>query len=209
MVDVGASLHVQPKANGGFKDQLLKNINRSQKMLSVGHIQTIGLQNIKLTLGDRWDKFSEKVYALSENCIKKQLDSSDTFTRTEDNEFLICFSKLTNLEGLSKTQSIKKDIFHTLFGEEARLEFEEFNLNDTEWAEIRKIDVSAHEVEVTAEDLGEGNIEKNLLSKLVHATDAMKKMLRVSWVIFLINLMFCSHIALPNLFILIILTLGI
>ena len=82
-----------------------------------GKIRLVGLQEVKASLGSRWAAAAERVMASAEHVIKRHCGPRDTYSRTQDGEFLICFGEATEDEAAFRAATISREIRKRLIGE--------------------------------------------------------------------------------------------
>ncbi len=82
-----------------------------------GKIKLIGLDDVKAALGRDWEKLATRALATAEHVLQKRLSRHDTYTRSEDQGFLICFSRATEDEAAFRAAMIGREIRTRLIGE--------------------------------------------------------------------------------------------
>ena len=87
------------------------------QVVVAGKIQLIGLASIKAAYGERWQAQAERAMMVAESILRNRLGSGDTFSRTEDNGFVVCFAEGNEQEVAFRAAMIARDIRHRLIGE--------------------------------------------------------------------------------------------
>lgn len=82
-----------------------------------GKIQMIGLGEVKTVLGPRWPALRERAMAAAEHVLGRKLGPQDSFSRTRDDGFLICFAELSEDEASFTAAMIARDIRARLIGQ--------------------------------------------------------------------------------------------
>ena len=82
-----------------------------------GKIRLVGLQEVKASLGSRRAAAAERVMASAEHVIRRYCGPRDTYSRTQDGEFLVCFGEATEDEAAFRAATISREIRKRLIGE--------------------------------------------------------------------------------------------
>lgn len=82
-----------------------------------GKLKLIGLDEVRTALGARWDAFAERILQSAEHVIQRRLGPRDTFSRTHDNAFLVCFADLSEQEASFQAAMIAREIRTKLIGQ--------------------------------------------------------------------------------------------
>jgi PAS domain S-box-containing protein len=82
-----------------------------------GKIKLIGLDEVKSVLGPRWEALAARVMASAEHVIRTRCGPKDTWSRTPDGEFLICFGEATEEEATFRGAAIAREVRTRLIGE--------------------------------------------------------------------------------------------
>ncbi|MBT6033738.1 MAG: hypothetical protein HOH19_14270 [Kordiimonadaceae bacterium] len=106
------------KLSTSFQRELKEIVGDKAKSFEVGHLQTIGLKNIKDILGEKWDKVSERIMEIADKCIRNRLTDKDTFVSGKNSDFIICFAELRGEEALFKAKAIETDLIQAVLGED-------------------------------------------------------------------------------------------
>lgn len=88
----------QPENPAQLKKQLSDLADRGSGQIVTGRFHLIGLGQIKEDMGKRWDENAQKAQAIAEQTIIKSLTSGDVLKRKDDNDFLVCFSGVSDSE---------------------------------------------------------------------------------------------------------------
>ena len=82
-----------------------------------GKIRLIGLDEVKEALGPRWDAVAARAMASAEHVIKRRCGPRDTWSRTADGGFLICFADTTEDEAAFRAAAMGREIRTRLVGD--------------------------------------------------------------------------------------------
>ena len=82
-----------------------------------GKIKLIGLDEVKTVLGPRWEALASRVMASAEHVIRSRCGPQDTWSRTPDGGFLICFGDATEDEAAFRGATIAREVRTRLIGE--------------------------------------------------------------------------------------------
>jgi PAS domain S-box-containing protein len=82
-----------------------------------GKIRLIGLDEVKEALGSRWNAVAARALASAEHVIRRRCGPRDTYSRTPDGGFLICFGDSTEDEASFRAAMIAREIKTKLIGE--------------------------------------------------------------------------------------------
>ena len=82
-----------------------------------GKIKLIGLEDVKSALGERWPSVAARVMSSAEHVIRRRCGEQDTWSRTADCGFLICFAEGTEDEASFRATAIAREIRTRLIGE--------------------------------------------------------------------------------------------
>jgi PAS domain S-box-containing protein len=82
-----------------------------------GKLQMIGLEEVKQVLGPRWPALVDRVMQGAENVIRRRIGPRDTYARTDDQGFLVCFSGICEQEASFRAAMIAREIRKKLIGE--------------------------------------------------------------------------------------------
>jgi PAS domain S-box-containing protein len=89
---------------------------KPMRAVIAGKIKLVGLEEVKTALGDRWPATAERAMASAEQIIRRRCGPRDTFSRSTDSGFLICFADLSEADASFRAAMIAKDIRHHLIG---------------------------------------------------------------------------------------------
>ncbi|MFZ0018968.1 MAG: PAS domain S-box protein, partial [Acetobacteraceae bacterium] len=82
-----------------------------------GKIRLIGLDEVKEALGPRWAAVAARAMSSAEHVIRHRCGSHDTWSRTADGGFLICFATATEDEAAFRASAMAREIRNRLIGE--------------------------------------------------------------------------------------------
>lgn len=82
-----------------------------------GKVKLVGLNEVKLALGDRWPVLAERALQCAEQVIRRHIDPRDTYSPTEDQGFVICFASLGEDEASFQAAMIAREIRKRLIGQ--------------------------------------------------------------------------------------------
>jgi len=88
------------------------------RLQSAGKIRFISVDEVRLRLANRWSALEQKVMDLSEQIISRRLGVLDTFSRTHDQGFVVCFHSLSEDEATIEAAAIGREIRTKLIGME-------------------------------------------------------------------------------------------
>jgi PAS domain S-box-containing protein len=81
-----------------------------------GKIRMIGLEEVKAALGERWASIVERVMDSAERVISRQMAKGDTYFRTKDHGFVVCFPGASEEEATLRAAAIAREIRQRLIG---------------------------------------------------------------------------------------------
>jgi PAS domain S-box-containing protein len=82
-----------------------------------GKIRLIGLDEVREALGPRWAAVAARAMSSAEHVIRRRCGSHDTWSRTADGGFLICFASATEDEAAFRASAMAREIRTRLIGE--------------------------------------------------------------------------------------------
>jgi GGDEF domain-containing protein len=82
-----------------------------------GKVQLVGLADVRAALGERWPELAERSLQAAENILRNHLGTTDVYSRTADDGFLVCFTELEETEAQFKARTIAAEIRAKLVGE--------------------------------------------------------------------------------------------
>ena len=91
-------------------DEGLSSILEERQRLIAGSIEVVGLEGIRLALGDRWSTFENLVVGLAESELRRSLGHLDSFQRRGDATFLIHFDDLDHTAAEKKAGQVASRI---------------------------------------------------------------------------------------------------
>lgn len=87
------------------------------RITAAGRIQLVGLDEVRHTLGPRWAALAERAMATAEHVLRRRLGPRESFSRTEDQGFVVCFADTTEEEAAFRAASIGRELRARLIGE--------------------------------------------------------------------------------------------
>jgi PAS domain S-box-containing protein len=87
------------------------------RVYPTGKIRLISLEDIKTALGDRWDGMVGRVMDVAEHVVARQMIPGDTFFRTKDHGFVVCFPRASEQEATFRAAALAREIRHRLIGD--------------------------------------------------------------------------------------------
>jgi PAS domain S-box-containing protein len=82
-----------------------------------GKIRLIGIDDVKEALGSRWAAVAARAMASAEHVVRRRCGTLDTYSRTADGGFLICFADATEEEAAFRAAAMAREIRTRLVGE--------------------------------------------------------------------------------------------
>ena len=122
---------------------------------SAGHLEMIGLEQVRSTLGERWEKLAERVYDIADNILRARLSREDVFRRDADGNYVICFASLSGEQAWFKASALGQEICEALIGKEADDKLAEFKLDDATRQRMLDVKSGTFEIEIGQEELDE------------------------------------------------------
>ncbi|WP_085906073.1 response regulator [Kiloniella majae] len=107
--------------------------------LVTGRFQLLGLDKLKEKLNNKTDKYMSSVQTVIQKVVSKNLSPEDVCKIGDDHEMMICFAKLSEEEAAYKIESIKREIWIKVLGEE-------------DYQEELSINSQVYEIEVEEEE---------------------------------------------------------
>ena len=89
----------------------------ASRVTAGGHIQLVGLEEVRQSLGARWPAARERAMATAERILASRLGPQDTFSRTDDSGFVICFADATEDDATFRAASIGREVRRRLIGD--------------------------------------------------------------------------------------------
>ncbi len=84
-----------------------------------GNIRLIGLDDVRRAAGTGWAAMAERAMTAAEHVIERALAPGDTYSRTDDAAFLVCFASAVEEEARFRAAIIARDIRAKLMGDGA------------------------------------------------------------------------------------------
>ena len=122
---------------------------------TAGHLEMIGLGQVRSTLGERWEKLAERVYDIADKILKARLSREDVFHRDADGNYVICFASLSGEQAWFKANVIGQEICEALIGKEVDDKFAEFKLDDATRQRMLDVKTGTYEIDIPQEELDE------------------------------------------------------
>lgn len=107
--------------------------------LVTGRFQLLGLDKLKAKLNNKTDKYMSTLQTVIQKVVSKNLSPEDVCKIGDDHEMMICFAKLSEEEAAYKIESIKREIWIKVLGEE-------------DYQEELSINSQVYEIEVEEEE---------------------------------------------------------
>ncbi len=82
-----------------------------------GKIKLIGLEDVKTSLGSRWPAVAARVMASAEHVLRQRCGPRDSWSRTTDSGFVVCFGDVTEDEAAVRATALARDIRARLIGQ--------------------------------------------------------------------------------------------
>ena len=82
-----------------------------------GKIRLVGLEEVKEALGPRWADVAARAMASAEHVVRRSCGPQDTYSRTPDGGFLICFADATEDEAAFRAAAVAREIRTRLIGD--------------------------------------------------------------------------------------------
>ena len=146
------------------------------KVLVAGKIKMIGLEDVKQSLGARWEAVAARAMASAEHVIRRHCGARDTFSRTSDGGFLICFADASEEEAAFRAATLGREIRARLVGEG---EFEQAASVSTVAASVSVPDVPGQSTDALAAIIGE-RLNAQLAQIEVKARQTLEAALRTT-----------------------------
>lgn len=87
------------------------------RILSAGRITLVGLDDVRLALGDRWKAVADRVLGTAEAVLKRRCGAQDSYSRAGETSFLVCFGALSEKEAAFRAAMISREIRTRLIGQ--------------------------------------------------------------------------------------------
>ena len=84
---------------------------------SAGRIRLVGLDEVRVAMGDRWQAVAERSMATAETVIKRRCGPEDSYSRADETSFLICFGVLGEQAASFRAAMIGREIRDRLIGQ--------------------------------------------------------------------------------------------
>jgi PAS domain S-box-containing protein len=120
---------------------------------TAGHLEMIGLEEVRASLGDRWEKLASRVYQIADSILKSRLAKQDVFRRDADGNYIICFAQLCDEQAWFKAKALGQEIREALLGEETDDTFAEFKLDAETRERISGVKAETYNVAIPEGDI--------------------------------------------------------
>ena len=136
----------EPSGAAGFLGAVTRLLKANEETLSMGRIETLGLEEIKDALGPKWTQLSGLVHRTAQGVIGERLTSDDCFARSANGGYFICFAQLSAEEAWFKTRSISREIRRRILRQGPVAEA----LTDAQLTQFAKVTAFSHEIDLPA-----------------------------------------------------------
>ena len=144
---------------------------------TAGHLEMIGLEEVRMLLGDRWKKLASSVYSIADSILKSRLSKEDVFRRDAEGNYIICFAKLSNESAWFKAKALGQEIREALLGEDATDRLAEFKLDADTRERMSSVRSATYEIEIPVDDVDKiPDIVGLIKEKMETASTQHKKM---------------------------------
>ncbi len=89
----------------------------AMRVRMAGRIALVGIEEVRAALGTKWAAVAERAMATAEHVLRQHCSPGDTFTRTEDGAFVICFAQATEEDAAFRAAMIAREIRNRLIGD--------------------------------------------------------------------------------------------
>jgi hypothetical protein len=90
----------------------------AQGTASAGKMTLLGLENIKLRLGERWEKVSGSVHRFYEAALEKRMGPGDAFYKVGEMSYVAVFPNLSAAEAQVKCVAVAEEVCRRMFGDD-------------------------------------------------------------------------------------------
>ncbi len=142
---------------------------------TAGHLEMIGLEDVRLSLGDRWERLASRAYSIADSILKLRLSEEDVFRRDAEGNYIVCFAKLSNEPAWFKAKALGQEIREALLGEDATDQLAEFELDAEIRASMSDVRSTTYEIEIQAEDIdGIPDVVDLIKGKIINASAQLR-----------------------------------
>ncbi|WP_085899080.1 response regulator [Kiloniella majae] len=127
--------------------------------LVTGRFQLLGLDKLKEKLNNKTDKYMSSLQTVIQKVVSKNLSPEDVCKIGDDHEMMICFAKLSEEEAAYKIESIKREIWIKVLGEE-------------DYQEELSINSQVYEIEVEEEEYANAKDPWDLIQERINKAAA-------------------------------------
>lgn len=157
-------------------DEVRSMISSRSGKFTAGHLEMIGLGNVRDSLGDRWEKLASRVYDKADAILRSRLANEDVFRRDADGNYVICFAHLCGEQAWFKAKALGQEICEALIGTEADDTLAEFKLDAETRQRISDVKTGTYEIEFDDAELAEiPDIMDVVKSKVGNAAAMLRK----------------------------------
>lgn len=143
-------------------EKLAALIGEEPRRLAAGRLQLVRIDTVRSHFGDRWARWSARVYEIALRTIRGRLDREDVISRNVQGDFVICFARLDGDSAWFKAQAIQREIERQILGEAAD-------------GSMGAVVVETHEIELAPDDAGSGiDVGELIGSKLAQAAERLR-----------------------------------
>ncbi|MDR3538190.1 MAG: PAS domain S-box protein [Acetobacteraceae bacterium] len=82
-----------------------------------GRIALVGIEEVREALGAKWPAVAARAMATAEHVLRQRCGPADTFTRTEDGAFVVCFAETTEEDAAFRAAMLAREIRTRLIGD--------------------------------------------------------------------------------------------
>lgn len=120
---------------------------------TAGHLEMIGLEEVRMALGDRWDRLASRVYSIADAILKSRLSNDDVFRRDAEGNYIICFAKLSNERAWFKARALGQEIRKALLGEDANDQLADFKLDANTRERMSGVRSATYEIKIPTDEI--------------------------------------------------------
>ncbi len=143
---------------------------------TAGQLEMIGLEEVRMSLGDRWERLASRVYSIADSILKSRLSEDDVFRRDAEGNYIICFARLSNEPAWFKAKALGQEIREALLGEDATDQLAEFKLDADTRERMSGVRSATYEIEILAEEVdGIPDVVGLIKGKIETASALLKK----------------------------------
>ncbi len=107
--------------------------------IMVGNIQLLGMERIKLRLGDQWSAVADIAFRIAEQTIQRHIAAQDAYQRHGAETFVLCFASPDKAYAQAKTNAIAEEIATLLSQQTPSIPVRvDHTVAEVKWADIDK-----------------------------------------------------------------------